>query len=94
MILHKKTVLICTPLRFYTQQDENILFNWLDNIQCIEKYEGIGRALHCYINSEEIADDDLLNLMAIFDRYKFDATQLRIFMNNNNKEFFEDEANE
>lgn len=81
-------VLFCTPLRFYTQRDEDLLFAWLDSIACITKYEGIGRVLNCYIASTKISDDDLLNLMGIFDRYKFDAKQLRIFMNDDNRDLF------
>lgn len=87
-------VLVCTPLRFYTQRDEDLLFAWLDSVTCIEKYEGVGRVLHCYIRSIKISDEDLLNLMGVFDRYKFDAVQLKVFMNNDNKHFFEDSTDD
>jgi hypothetical protein len=83
-----KITLICTPLRFYTQDDEAILFNWLKKVSCIKKIQGIARELHLESDSNTIPDQDLLNLMAIFDRYKFDNTQLTVFMNANNKDFF------
>jgi hypothetical protein len=87
---YEKTTLICTPLRFYTTSDEELFFEWLKKIECIKEFKGIGRELHLHILSKKISDNDLLNLMGIFDRYKFDSQQLRIFINENNKEFFEE----
>lgn len=85
----QKIILICTPLRFYTQNDENLCFGWIKKISCIEKIEGIGRELRLHISSPSISNNDLLDLMGLFDRYRFDANQLKIFMNENNKEWFE-----
>jgi len=87
----EKITLICTPLRFYTKLDEELLFGWLKNIKCIKSLKGIGKELHLYIESNSIPNDDLLNLMGVFDRYKFDANQLKVFMNEKNKDWFEHE---
>ena len=88
--IKKPIKLICTPMRFYTHNDEALLFEWLNKIPCIKKIEGIGRELHLHIASNSISDLELKDLMGIFDRYKFDAEQLKIFMNDNNKQWFED----
>ncbi len=86
----KTTTLVCSPLRFYTQTDEELFFKWIAAIPCIKEFKGVGNALHMIIPRNQIPNADLLNLMGLFDRYKFDAKQLRVFMNESNKEWFED----
>jgi hypothetical protein len=87
--MDKEIVLKCIPLRFYTQNDEDICFEWIKKIKCIKKYVGVGRELHLYISSNNISNDNLLDLMGLFDRYKFDSSQLKIFMNDKNKDWFD-----
>jgi hypothetical protein len=86
--MNKEIILKCSPLIFYTQNDEDSLFTWLNKIKEIKKIKGIGEELHVHILSK-ISNNSLLDLMGIFDRYKFDATQLKIFINESNKEWFE-----
>jgi hypothetical protein len=81
-------ILTCSPLSFYTQDDEEVLFSWLKKIQAIKKCYGVGMDLCLHIDSCDISDNDLLNLMGIFDRYDFDEKQLEIFKDENNKEWF------
>ena len=87
----KLKTLICTPLRFYSQQDENLLFQWIKKVKCIKSYKGIGKELHLYLSYKDIpylsykdipSQSDLANLMGIFKRYKFDCKQLEIFKKN------------
>lgn len=87
--MNKEIILKCSPLRFYTKDDEELFFEWVKKIKCIHKFEGVGRELYLYISSTKISNDDLLNLMALFDRYKFDVSQLKIFMNDSNKDWFD-----
>jgi hypothetical protein len=84
-----KIILICSPLQFYTESDEELLFQWLKKVSCIQKIEGIGSELHVHIISQFIPNKDLLNLMGIFDRYKFDQQQLLVFKNKQNEEWFD-----
>lgn len=88
--MDKSIVLVCTPLQFYTENDEELFFAWIDKIKCITQIKGIGRELHLFIASNEIPSDDLLNLIGLFNRYKFDIKQLRVFMNENNREWFDE----
>ncbi|HEV2916638.1 MAG TPA: hypothetical protein VGW78_02725 [Candidatus Babeliales bacterium] len=91
MIKKKKNIiLICTPLRFYTNIDEDLFFQWLDAISCIQEIKGIARELHLYITSDSILNEDLLNLIGLFERYKFDKQQLLVFKNKQNREWFND----
>jgi len=87
--MDKLVTLICAPLEFYTQNDEDLLFDWFGKVNCIKNVKGIGRGLHIQIVANEVTDDALLDLMGIFDRYKFDAEQLRVFMTDDNKEWFD-----
>ena len=87
--MNNEIILICSPLRFYTQNDEQLCFDWIEKIKGIKKYEGVGRELHLHILSKDISNDDLLDLIGLFDRYKFNADQLKVFMNDQNKEWFE-----
>jgi hypothetical protein len=88
--MNKKIILICTPLLFCTQNDEELFFEWLKKVKCIEKYVGVGDELHLYILSKRITNNDLFELMGVFRRYNFDFSQLKIFMNSKNKEWFEE----
>lgn len=84
-------ILTCTPLRFYTETDEALLFQWLKAVPCITTIQGVGRELHLHIANPTISHDDLLNLMGIFDRYKFNTNQLLVFKNEENAYLFETE---
>lgn len=86
-----ETILVCTPLRFYTETDEALLFQWLKTVPCITTIQGIGKELQLHINNSMVSHDDLLNLIAIFDRYKFDSNQLLVFKNEQNAYLFEPE---
>jgi hypothetical protein len=86
-----KFILLCTTLSFYTETDEALLFQWLKAVLCITTIQGVGRELHLHINNPMVSHDDLLNLIAIFDRYKFDANQLLVFKNEENAYLFEAE---
>jgi hypothetical protein len=88
--MDKNIVLICKPLRFYTENDEALFFGWLEKITCIEQIKGIGKKLHLFIALQHIPNNDLLDLIGLFSRYKFDIKQLRVFMNEDNKEWFDE----
>ena len=49
---------------------------------------GVGRELHLYVSSNKISNSDLLDLMGLFKIYKFDSNQLKVFINDKNKEWF------
>jgi len=89
MSKHKDIVLVCSPLRFYTHNDETLCFEWIQKISCIKDYKGVGRALHLFVSSSDIANEDLLDLIGLFDRYGFDMQQLNIFKNEENEKLFQ-----
>lgn len=89
--IKKNVELICTPLRFYNDNDEDFLFAWIHKVKSIKDATGYGRELHLTIEDKNIPNDDLLDLMGIFDRYKFDTKQLEAFKNEANKKWFDEE---
>ena len=44
--------------------------------------------LYLYIASGSLHDTDLRDLLGLFYRYKIDMKQLRIFLNDDNKDWF------
>ncbi len=86
--MDEEVILICTPLKFYTKNDEDLCFGWIKKIKCIKKFKGIGRELHLFIFSKKIQNEELLDFIGLFDRYKFDSVQLKIFINEENKHLF------
>ncbi len=70
LLKDNKTVLILTPLKFYTHDDEDLFFAWIKKVKCIESIKGIGKELYAIIDSKTISDNDLDNLVGLFKRYK------------------------
>jgi hypothetical protein len=86
-------ILMCTPLNFYTKNDEDEMFRWVKKIKCVIKYYGVSRSLHLVVQSNKVKNKDLLELIGLFRRYNFDLKQLKIFMNADNKIIFQSLAN-
>jgi hypothetical protein len=83
--MDKQITLICTPLKFYIGNDEDLCFQWIKKIKCVKEYYGIGRELHLLIESNKISNADFNNLRGLFARYKFKSDQLKVFINKENE---------
>lgn len=87
----KTVVLICKSIRFHGPLDENFFFDWLDNIQSIATYEGIGRELHIHLHEQTIPDSDLQELIALFYRYHIpNIQQLKKLETAENRHWFKE----
>jgi len=82
--------LTCKKVTFYSEGDELSFFKWLDSINCIEKCEGTDDTMYLTVNTKKPSDECLRELLALFHRYKVDMSQLEIFLNEKNKEWFFD----
>ena len=69
--MKKNITLICTPLAFYSQKDEDALFEWFDKIKSIKKIQGVGRELYVDIDSSKLSYAEFCDFIGIFKRYKF-----------------------
>lgn len=83
-----KNYLTCISVKFYTTTDEDIFFAWLDKISCIEGLDAAKNELYLDLVERELEDADLMELIALFARYKIDMKQLARFLNDQNKNWF------
>lgn len=82
-------ILICR-VRYFSPKDEEAFFDWLKKIPSIVEFKGVYYTLHLYIKSKRIPKSDLDELIGLFYRYNIDMAQLKIFLNERNKEWFYD----
>jgi len=88
--MKEMVTIILTPMRYFSHIDEDFMFEWLDRIESVESYKGIGRELHVQIKSKQIPSQELCELMGLFKRYKIrNIKQLEVFKNETNKEWFD-----
>ncbi len=71
-----KTTLMAKSILYHSQGDEDAFFQWLKSIPCVIDYEGVGRELRINISYERVSKYDMLELIALFYRYKVDLKQL------------------
>ena len=85
--------LIFTPLTFFSPEDEDLFFAWIDKVSCVKSYQGIGRELHLVVIPSELTFNDLRNLRGLFSRYELkNPEQLKeLFLNDDNKRWFREQ---
>lgn len=83
-----KVSLVCKGVIFYSIQDEDCFFEWLKKIECIKSISAAGDELYLEIESKDISDEHLRNIIALFYRYKINMKQLQQFLNKENEEWF------
>lgn len=86
-ITPKKMILICKSIKFGSQHDEDAFFEWIKKIKCIKNISAAGKELYLHTNNS-LKDENLRDLLALFDRYKINMKQLQVFLNENNKAWF------
>ena len=89
--LKKGKTLICERISYYSYIDEDMFFAWLEGISAVADIKGIRENLYINIKSDIIPDGDLKEFLALFHRYKVDMSQLKIFLNDQNKKWFFDD---
>lgn len=83
-------VLICKNVIFYSENDEAAFFEWLGKIKCITRFEGARNKLYVHIAVGAVSKQELLELIALFFRYRIDMSQLQAFLTEENREWFYD----
>jgi hypothetical protein len=81
--------LTCKRVSFYAPKDEDMFFEWIANLPCIEKFEGAGDELYLDLVDRELDYEDIKDLIALFYRYKINMKQLGRLLNEKNKDAFE-----
>lgn len=89
--MQKKITLICKAVSYYSSLDEALFFDWIKKIPSIKSYDGKHDELYLHFESNQISDDDLRELLALFYRYKIkNMPQLQIFLHESNHAWFAD----
>ena len=83
-----ENILSCKSVKFYSRKDEDVFFEWIEKIDCIDKFEGFRNKLYLDLVERNLDDNDIQELIALFYRYKIDMKQLGRFLNDQNKEAF------
>jgi len=86
--MSKQIILVAKSVTYYCMIDEDMFFAWINRISSITHYNGQGDELYLYVKSKRISNRDLRTLLALFYRYQVEMTQLAIFLNNSNKDWF------
>lgn len=81
--------LVCKGVIFHGLKDEDMFFEWIQKIDCIESFSEKSDELYLDIASNGLHDNDLRDLIALFYRYKIEnMKQLALFLNDNNRDWF------
>lgn len=86
-----KKYLTCSSVTYYGLVDEELFFDWIKKITCIEDIKGSGWDLYLILAKDELNEDDLLEILSLFKRYKIDMKQLRPFLNDQNSQFLKEQ---
>lgn len=89
MTKERKNKLICKSVLFNSPYDEDAFFEWIKKIKCITSFDGRGDELYLYFKSKRISKRDIYELFGLFERYKINKKQLKVFENESNKFWFE-----
>lgn len=83
--------LTCTKVVYYSMNDEEVFFWWLEKIKCIERIDAIRYDLYLHLKKTPPTDEDLQDLIGLFYRYNVDMKQLARFLTPENKAWFYDD---
>lgn len=84
------TLIYKAPMLYYSQRDEDAFFGWLQAIPGVISVRGLGRELHIRMRSKRVSAETLRELIALYERYKGDMSELMQFENSSNTAWFRD----
>ncbi len=68
--------LVVEGVVYYSDNDEAAFFEWLSKMNCIVKVGGEFRELHLMVQIDLVDRNNLLDIIALFYRYKMDIKQI------------------
>jgi hypothetical protein len=80
--------LVVRSVKYYSEYDEDQFFGWLEKIPCVAGSHGKGVDLFVDLNDGKVDDESLRELLALFNRYNVDMSQLAIFESSSNRQWF------
>lgn len=83
-------ILACKRVIYYSRGDERAFFEWIRRISCISEFVGAGDTLYLHVRRTRISDENLRDLLALFNRYEVAMKQLAQFESPRNRPWFKD----
>lgn len=80
--------LTCVSVKFYSNQDEDAFFSWIEKINCISSISAAKNELYLDLIDGDLSFEDIHELIGLFARYKIDMKQLAGYKTEKNYEAF------
>jgi hypothetical protein len=80
-------IIECKRVKFYSTCDEDAFFEWLGKIKSITNIKGQRDSI--LLTIDQISDEELYQLVALFRRYKVKMSGVEQILNESQKENFE-----
>lgn len=77
-------------MRYRSAGDEAAFFNWLQSISGIKAARGVGRELHIELHSQQLTQESHRELLALYERYGGEMSELAMFATPGNAHWFTD----
>ena len=84
------TLIWQAPMRYFSAGDEAAFFYWLQSISGVVSVQGFGRELHIRLRSKKLSRQSLRELLALYQRYQGNMSELAQFANPTNSPWFAD----
>jgi hypothetical protein len=85
-----EVTLLAKRVWYYSEYDEAALFEWLDKLPCVRRYDGELDVLNIYVDSAKVDERALRELLALFRRYSIEMKQLKVFDRDEFSSWFRD----
>ncbi len=77
------------PMLYFAPGDEAAFFYWLQAIPGVLGVRGVGRELHIRLKSKRVSATALRELLALYNRYGGNLSELAMFANPSNEHWFQ-----
>ena len=85
--MNNPIILECKRVKFYSPNDKNVFFEWIKSAKYIQEFKGERDKILLYIVNTPLENSELLELVALFRRYKINTKQLEIFFDDGKRSF-------
>lgn len=85
-----KVTLKAKSVEYGSPGDEKAFFDWLQSLSCVCDVYGKSDVLYIEIDATTVDDDQLYELLSLFDRYRIEMSQLATFHNDDNSHWLND----
>ena len=85
--MKRKNFLVCKNVKFNSAFDKEGFFEWINKVKSIIEIKKNDNSLYLFFKTKRISDKDFRALIGLFDRFKIEMKQLKVFLNERNKKW-------